>query len=139
GRRGKSWLKLKRELAPLDVVVTAVVWGNGKRIKVLCDYTFAVRNGDELLDIGKAYSGLMDREVGDMTRWFLDHTVEDQRFRRVVQPQIVLEVAFNNLMRSNRHSSGFALRFPRILRIRTDKTVDDIDTLDTVQEIYNSQ
>jgi DNA ligase-1 len=139
GRRGKSWLKLKKELATLDVVVTAVEWGHGKRNKVLSDYTFAVRDGDELKNVGKAYSGLTDAEIAEMTRWFLDHTLEDQGYRRIVEPKIVLEVAFNNMMRSNRHASGYALRFPRILRIRTDKSVDEIDTLDTVREIYERQ
>jgi len=139
GRRGKSWLKLKRELATLDVVVTAVEWGHGKRIKVLSDYTFAIRDGEQLLNVGKAYSGLTDTEIAEMTRWFLEHTIEDQGFRRTVEPQIVLEVAFNNVMKSDRHASGFALRFPRILRIRTDKRAEDIDTLETVREIYERQ
>ena len=139
GRRGKSWLKLKRELATLDVVVTAVEWGHGKRVHVLSDYTFAVRDGDRLLNVGKAYSGLTDAEIAEMTQWFLDHTIEDQGFRRVVEPVIVLEVAFNNMMRSERHDSGFALRFPRIVRLRTDKPVEEIDTLDAVREIYERQ
>ncbi|HLJ86575.1 MAG TPA: ATP-dependent DNA ligase [Candidatus Angelobacter sp.] len=139
GRRGKSWLKLKRELATLDVVVTAVEWGHGKRVRVLSDYTFAIRDGDRLLDIGKAYSGLTDAEIAEMTRWFLEHTLEDQGFRRIVEPQIVIEVAFNNMMRSERHASGFALRFPRILRIRTDKPVGEIDTLDAARKIYDQQ
>jgi len=139
GRRGKSWLKLKRELATLDVVVTAVEWGHGKRIKVLSDYTFAIRDGEQLLNVGKAYSGLTDTEIAEMTQWFLEHTIEDQGFRRTVEPQIVLEVAFNNVMKSDRHASGFALRFPRILRIRTDKKAEEIDTLGTVHEIYERQ
>ena len=139
GRRGKSWLKLKKELATLDVVVTAVEWGHGKRNKVLSDYTFAVREEEELLNVGKAYSGLTDAEIAEMTQWFLAHTIEDQGFRRTVEPKIVLEVAFNNMMRSSRHESGYALRFPRILRIRTDKSVDEIDTLETVREIFARQ
>jgi DNA ligase-1 len=139
GRRGKSWLKLKKELATLDVVVTAVEWGHGKRNKVLSDYTFAVRDGDELLNVGKAYSGLTDAEIAEMTEWFKAHTIEDQGFRRTVEPKIVLEVAFNNMMRSSRHESGYALRFPRILRLRTDKSVDEIDTLETVKEIFARQ
>lgn len=139
GRRGKWWLKLKRELATLDVVVTAVEWGHGKRIKVLSDYTFAVRDGEQLLNVGKAYSGLTDVEISEMTAWFLQHTIEDQGFRRVVEPLVVLEVAFNNVMKSNRHGSGYALRFPRIVRIRADKKADEIDTLDAVREIYEKQ
>ena len=139
GRRGKSWLKLKRELATLDVVVTAVEYGHGRRIGVLSDYTFAVRDGESLLNVGKAYSGLTDAEILEMTKWFLDHTIEDQGFRRVVEPKIVLEVAFNNVMKSDRHSSGYALRFPRIVRLRTDKLPDEIDSLDRVKEIYAGQ
>ena len=139
GRRGKSWLKLKKELATLDVVVTAVEWGHGKRNKVLSDYTFAVRDGDQLLNVGKAYSGLTDAEIAEMTEWFLAHTIDDQGFRRTVEPKIVLEVAFNNMMRSSRHESGYALRFPRILRLRTDKSPDEIDTLETVREIFARQ
>jgi DNA ligase-1 len=139
GRRGKSWLKLKKELATLDVVVTAVEWGHGKRNKVLSDYTFAVRDGDKLLNVGKAYSGLTDVEIAEMTEWFKAHTIEDQGFRRTVEPKIVLEVAFNNMMRSGRHESGYALRFPRILRLRTDKSAEEIDTLETVQEIFARQ
>jgi DNA ligase-1 len=139
GRRGKSWLKLKRELATLDVVVTAAEYGHGKRIGVLSDYTFAVRDGDRLLNIGKAYSGLTDAEILEMTKWFLEHTIEDQGFRRIVEPKIVLEVAFNNVMKSDRHSSGYALRFPRIVRLRPDKLPEEADTLERAKEIYEKQ
>jgi DNA ligase-1 len=139
GRRGKSWLKLKRELAALDVVVTAVEYGHGKRIGVLSDYTFAVRDGDRLVNIGKAYSGLTDVEIAEMTKWFLEHTLGDQGFRLIVEPKIVLEVAFNNMMRSDRHESGYALRFPRIVRIRTDKPPEEADTIVTVREIFEKQ
>ncbi len=139
GRRGRAWLKLKRELATLDVVVTAVEWGHGKRANVLSDYTFAVRDGDRLLSVGKAYSGLTDAEIAKMTKWFLEHTLADQGFVRLVEPKVVIEVAFNAVMRSDRHESGFALRFPRILRLRDDKTPHEIDTLETVKEIYKRQ
>ncbi len=139
GKRGKSWLKMKRELATLDVVVTAVEYGHGRRIGVLSDYTFAVWNGDRLVNIGKAYSGLTDVEIAEMTQWFLDHTIEDQGFRRTVEPKIVLEVAFNNMMQSERHESGYALRFPRIVRLRLDKKAEDADTMESVREIYRRQ
>lgn len=139
GKRGKSWLKLKRELATLDVVVTAVEYGHGKRIGVLSDYTFAVWDGERLVNIGKAYSGLTDAEIAEMGKWFLEHTVEDQGFRLVVEPKVVLEVAFNNMMRSDRHESGYALRFPRIARIRTDKLPEDADTIERVREVYENQ
>jgi len=141
GKRGKSWLKMKRELATLDVVVTAVEYGHGKRVGVLSDYTFAVWdvNKDRLVNIGKAYSGLTDVEIAEMTRWFIEHTIEDQGFRRTVEPKIVLEVAFNNMMESERHESGYALRFPRILRLRPDKSPEEADTIERVREIFERQ
>jgi DNA ligase-1 len=139
GRRGKSWLKLKRELATLDVVVTAVEYGHGKRIGVLSDYTFAVWDGERLVNIGKAYSGLTDVEIAEMTKWFLEHVIEDQGFRLVVEPEIVLEVAFNNMMVSDRHESGYALRFPRIVRLRPDKLPEDADTVERARKIYEGQ
>ncbi len=139
GRRGKSWLKMKRELATLDVVVTAVEYGHGKRIGVLSDYTFAVWDGERLVNIGKAYSGLTDAEIAEMTEWFLAHTIREQGLHLEVEPTIVIEVAFNNLMQSSRHESGYALRFPRIVRLRPDKRPKDADTLETVREIYQRQ
>jgi DNA ligase-1 len=140
GRRGLAWVKLKRELATLDVVVTGAEFGHGKRAGILSDYTFAVRgSGGELLNVGKAYSGLTDAEIAEMSAWMMEHTLEDQGFFRTVEPLMVLEVAFNNIMRSGRHASGFALRFPRIVRIRRDKPVGEIDTVDRVEEVYQSQ
>jgi DNA ligase-1 len=139
GRRGKSWLKMKRELATLDVVVTAVEYGHGKRIGVLSDYTFAVWDGERLVNIGKAYSGLTDAEIAEMTQWFLAHKISERGLKLEVEPNIVLEVAFNNMMRSTRHESGYALRFPRIVRLRPDKQPDDADTIETVKDIYQRQ
>ena len=143
GRRGLAWLKFKRELATLDVVVTGVEYGNGRRAAVLSDYTFAIRDaadpGQPLKNVGKAYSGLTDQEIADLTAFFKSHTLEDNGHFRTVEPILVLEVAFNNVMRSSRHASGFALRFPRILRIRPDKPVAEIDTLQRVEEIYTTQ
>jgi DNA ligase 1 len=139
GRRGSAWIKLKRELATLDVVVTAVEYGHGRRAAVLSDYTFAVRDGSRLRNVGKAYSGLTDEEILTMTQWFLEHTLESNRSQLMVEPKIVIEVAFNNVMESERHDSGYSLRFPRILRLRPDKPVEEIDTLERVAEIFHSQ
>jgi DNA ligase-1 len=138
GRRGLAWLKLKRPLATLDVVVTAVEWGHGKRKGVLSDYTFAVKDTttDRLVNVGKAYTGLTDAEIAEMTQRFLAMTIEDRGWARVVRPEVVLEVAFDSIQHSGRHASGFALRFPRIVRIRDDKPVDEIDTLERVAELY---
>ena len=139
GRRGLAWLKLKRPLATLDVVVTAVEWGHGKRRGVLSDYTFAVRDegSGKLVNVGKAYSGLTDAEIAEYTNRFLRMTVEDQGHRRMVRPEVVLEVAFDSIQHSGRHLSGYALRFPRIVRIRDDKPVAEIDTLERVAELYD--
>lgn len=143
GRRGREWLKLKRAIATLDVAVTAVEVGHGKRRHLLSDYTFAVRRSvedDELLNIGKAYSGLTDRELAEMTEWFQDHTIQEYAHGRVrvVEPTIVIEVTFDRVQPSKRHKSGFALRFPRILRLRPDKTAAEIDTLETVRRLVES-
>jgi DNA ligase-1 len=140
GKRGREWLKLKRALATLDVVVTAVEVGHGKRKNLLSDYTFAVRRSEddpELLNVGKAYSGLTDAELAELTEWFRAHTLQEFAHGRVriVEPKIVLEVTFDRVQESKRHKSGYALRFPRILRLRQDKTAEDIDTLDTVRRI----
>ncbi|MDX6443354.1 MAG: ligase 1 [Blastocatellia bacterium] len=140
GRRGREWLKLKRALATLDVVVTSVELGHGKRRGVLSDYTFAVRRSEsdaELLNIGKAYSGLTDVEIAEMTEWFKTHTLQEFAHGRVrvVEPLIVLEVTFDRVQPSNRHKGGYALRFPRIVRLRPDKTVDEIDTIESVRKL----
>jgi DNA ligase-1 len=140
GRRGREWLKLKRAIATLDVVVTAVEVGHGKRRNLLSDYTFAVRRSEEngeLLNIGKAYSGLTDAELTEMTDWFARHTVQEFAHGRVrlVEPQIVIEVTFDRVQESKRHKSGYALRFPRILRLRPDKNPNEADTLETVRKL----
>ena len=140
GRRGRDWLKLKKALATLDVVVTTVELGHGKRRSVLSDYTFAVRRSEtdpELLNIGKAYSGLTDVEIAEMTEWFRAHTIQEFAHGRVrvVEPRIVLEVTFDRVQPSKRHKSGYALRFPRIVRLRPDKNADEIDTLETVRKL----
>ena len=143
GRRGREWLKLKRAIATLDVAVTAVEVGHGKRRNLLSDYTFAVRRSaedGELLNIGKAYSGLTDRELTELTEWFKNHTIQEFGHGRVriVDPTVVIEVTFDRVQPSKRHKSGFALRFPRILRLRPDKTAHDIDTLETVRRLVET-
>ena len=139
GRRGSSWVKLKKELDTLDVVIVAAEYGHGKRAGVISDYTFAVKDGSDFKVVGKAYSGLTDAEIYEMTALLKSITLRDFGYRRTVKPQVVIEVAFDAVQRSDRHDSGFALRFPRIKRIRTDKSVHDIDTLERVERIYQAQ
>ena len=142
GKRGRHWTKLKYELDTVDAVIVIAEYGHGKRAGTLSDYTFAVRDEHDsgsLKTIGKAYSGLTDAEIAKMTNKLRSITVKDEGYRLVVRPEIVLEVAFDSIQKSDRHNSGFALRFPRIKYIRTDKTVRDIDTLEKVQRIYERQ
>jgi DNA ligase-1 len=138
GRRGLGWLKMKKALATIDCVVVGAEVGHGKRHGVLSDYTFAVRDteNDRLVTIGKAYSGLTDAEIAEMTRWFEAHTIARFGRYRQVEPTIVVEVAFDVIVRSTRHQSGFSLRFPRIASLRPDKPADEIDTLETVRALY---
>jgi DNA ligase-1 len=140
GRRGLAWLKLKKAYATLDVVVIAVEQGHGKRRGMLSDYTFAVRDEatGALRTLGKAYSGLTDAEIATLTEHFHQCTLEERGRQRRVVPDTVLEIAFDRIQPSVRHDSGYALRFPRIARIRTDKTVNDIDTLETCRRLANT-
>jgi DNA ligase-1 len=138
GRRGLGWLKMKKALATIDCVVVGVEVGHGKRHGVLSDYTFAIRDpaADRLVNIGKAYSGLTDAEIAEMTRWFEAHTIARFGRYRQVEPSVVVEIAFDVIVRSQRHASGFSLRFPRIVRLRPDKSPDEIDTVATVTALY---
>jgi DNA ligase-1 len=111
---------------------------------VLFDYTFAVREDDnnsisKLRTIGKAYSGLTDDEILEMTKRLKSIVIKDEGIRILLKPEIVLEVAFDSIQKSNRHDSGFALRFPRIKNIREDKNLSDIDSLEKVKQIYEKQ
>ena len=138
GRRGKTWIKLKRALATLDVVVTGVERGHGRRNGVLSDYTFAVRASESdptLLNVGKAYNGLTDLEIAQLTDRFKALTTQQFGRFHAVRPEVVLEVTFDIVQKSARHKAGYALRFPRIVRVRDDKPADEIDTLQRVKEL----
>jgi DNA ligase-1 len=120
------------------VVITAAETGHGRRAIWLSDYTFAVRDGDRFVNVGKAYSGLTEIEIRELTR--ILRAAATDRFGRVtvVKPEVVLEVAFDGVQRSPRHKSGYALRFPRILRWRKDKDAGGADTLERVRELYEA-
>jgi DNA ligase-1 len=144
GRRGQMWLKIKAHLPTFDCVVTAAETGHGKRRNWLSDYTFAVWDRDPadpeatLVNVGKAYSGLTDEEIIQLTELFTKLTVQHYGRVRLVQPQVVLEIACDQIQVSNRHASGYALRFPRIKRIRTDKRPEDADRLSRIVQIFES-
>ncbi|MEO7101670.1 MAG: ATP-dependent DNA ligase [Luteolibacter sp.] len=139
GKRGKSWVKLKGVMPTLDCIVVIAEQGHGRRSDVLSDYTFAVRDesNGELRVLGKAYSGLTDDEIEDLTEHFKRHTLRKEQRQHYVEPNVVLEIAFDAIKPSPRHSSGLALRFPRIKSIRRDKTIDDIDTLQTARALHH--
>ena len=136
GARGRAWVKLKRPLGTLDVVVTGAEYGQGKRAGMLSDLVFAIRGEDGLLDVGRAYSGLTDEQIADLTHRLRASTLKTAGSFRSVEPRVVLEVAFNDVRPSSRHPAGFALRFPRIVRLRNDLTVDDISTLDELRALH---
>ena len=138
GRRGQAWVKLKRALGTLDVVITSAEQGHGRRSTTLSDYTFAVRSGEGFVNVGKAYSGLTDEEVRRLSRLLQQLTIERYGRVRVVRPELVLEVAFDTVQKSARHRSGYALRFPRIVRWRSDKQPHEADTLERVEELYRA-
>jgi DNA ligase 1 len=142
GKRGRHWIKLKKELDTIDAVILIAEYGHGKRAGLLSDYTFAVKadsNSDQLRTIGKAYSGLNDDEIDEMTKNLRSMMIKDEGYRIMVKPHIVLEIAFDSIQKSDSHHSGFALRFPRIKNIRRDKDVADIDTFQKVKQIYENQ
>ena len=137
GKRGKYWLKLKHAKDTIDAIIVAAEYGHGKRARLLSDYTFAVKSDDGLKVIGKAYSGLTDDEIKDMTSRLKSIMVKDEGYRIWVKPEIVVEVAYDSIAKSNRYDSNFALRFPRIKAIRFDKGIDDIDSIDRIEELYH--
>jgi DNA ligase-1 len=144
GRRGQMWLKLKTHLPTFDCVVTAAEYGHGKRRRTLSDYTFAVWDRDPseagatLVNVGKAYSGVTDPEIAQLTELFLKISIAQRGHVHLVEPKIVLEIACDQIQQSPRHSSGYALRFPRIKRIRWDKAPAEADRLARIVEIYQS-
>ena len=157
GKRGKYWIKLKEELDTIDAVVVIAEYGHGKRAGTLSDYTLAVRdyttsfvdnqlaseNGENVFDdlkiIGKAYSGLSNKEIDYMTKKLRSIIIRDEDRKIIVKPEIVLEVSFDTIQQSDRHNSGYALRFPRIKNIRYDKELKDIDELEKIETIYQNQ
>ncbi|MEM2660426.1 MAG: ATP-dependent DNA ligase [Nitrososphaeria archaeon] len=139
GKRGKYWIKLKKELDTIDAVIVAAERGHGKRAEIFSDYVFSIWDNNVLKTIGKAYSGLTDKELLEMNERLKELTVKDEGWRLIVRPEIVIEVAFNGIQKSSRHESGFALRFPRIKRIRDDKSIEEADTIEKVRAIYERQ
>ena len=141
GIRGKHWLKVKRTLEPLDLVIVAAEYGTGRRHEWLSDYYLAARDEEtgEFLTIGKTFKGLTDREIEEMTKRLKQIAVEERGHVVIVKPQIVVEVAYNEIQKSPKYKSGMALRFARITRIRDDKGPEEADTIQRVRQIYEQQ
>ena len=138
GRHRGDWWKWKIDPLTVDAVLIYAQKGSGKRSNLFTDYTFGVWNGEELVPIAKAYSGLTDAEIRKVDRFVRDNTLETFGPVRMVKPQLVFELAFEAIQRSTRHKSGVAVRFPRISRWREDKTIEDADSLATINEMLNA-
>lgn len=134
GRKRGDWWKWKLDPLTIDAVLIYAQKGSGRRSAYYTDYTFAVRQGDALVTIAKAYSGLTDKEIQEVSRFVNRHATEKFGPVRTVKPELVFEIAFEGIAASNRHKSGVALRFPRIVRWRKDKTVADIDDIEEIKK-----
>lgn len=141
GSRGKGWLKIKEILKLLDLVIVAAEYGYGKRHGWLSDYSLAARDVDtnQLLQVGKTFKGLTDNEIIEMTERLKELAIRKENHRVMVNPEIIVEVAYNEIQKSSVYKCGMALRFARITRIRDDKNIDDIDTIQQVRKIYENQ
>jgi DNA ligase-1 len=135
GRKKGDWWKWKVDPLTIDAVMVYAQSGSGRRANLFTDFTFAVKNGNELVPFTKAYSGLTDAEFRQITAWVNKHTVQKFGPVRQVEPIQVFEIGFEGIQASPRHKSGVALRFPRMLRWRKDKPVDEINTLDDLRDL----
>ena len=135
GRKRGDWWKWKIDPYSVDAVMIYAQAGHGRRANLYTDFTFAVRDGNDLVPFAKAYSGLTDAEFAEITRWVQKHTLERFGPVRRVPPELVFELAFEGIQESPRHKSGIALRFPRMVRWRRDKTPDQIDTIDSLRAL----
>jgi len=141
GVRGKRWFKIKESLEPLDLVIVAAEYGYGRRHGWLSDYYLAARDAEsgEFLMVGKTFKGLTDKEIIRMTAHLKELVVREDRGKVAVTPQIVVEVAYNEIQKSPKYRCGMALRFARITRIRDDKGPGEADTIERVRKIYEKQ
>ncbi len=141
GKRGKNWLKVKPVAETLDLVVVGGMWGEGRRANLIGSYSLACRNPtmDSLLDIGRVGTGITDEQLVELTELFKDLVLSDVEMDIQIKPEIVFEIGYEEIQRSSNYKSGFALRFPRLVRVREDKSVKDADTIERVRELYKKQ
>ena len=138
GRKKGDWWKWKVDPLTIDVVMIYAQKGSGRRSSKYTDYTFAVQKEDKLVTVAKAYSGLTDKEITEISKWVNQNAIEKFGPVRTVKPELVFEIAFEGIAFSKRHKSGVTLRFPRIKRWRKDKTVKDIDTMESVKALITN-
>nr|WP_132397626.1 ATP-dependent DNA ligase [uncultured Pedobacter sp.] len=138
GRKRGDWWKWKINPYTVDAVMIYAQKGSGRRANFFTDYTFAVRDGENLVTIAKAYSGLTDKEIKEVNSFVTRNAIEKFGPVRTVKPELVFEIAFEGIAESKRHKAGLALRFPRILRWRKDKKADEINTLEDLRQLLQS-
>lgn len=138
GRKRGDWWKWKINPYTVDTVMIYAQKGSGRRANFFTDYTFAVRDGDKLITVAKAYSGLTDKEIKEVNSFVVKNAIEKFGPVRTVKPELVFEIAFEGIAESKRHKAGLALRFPRIARWRKDKKADEINTLDDLRQLLAS-
>lgn len=135
GRRRGDWWKWKVQPLTVDAVMIYAQKGSGKRSSLYTDYTFAVKDGEKLVPFAKAYSGLADKEIAVVDKFIKANSIEQFGPVRTVRPELVFEIAFEGIAASPRHKSGVAVSFPRILRQRTDKSPEEVNTLEDLQQL----
>jgi len=141
GKRGKNWLKLKPIMDTLDLIVIGGEWGEGRRTSFIGSYLMACRDPDmnRLLSIGRVATGITDEKLGELTDIFKDLVILENGIHVEFEPKIVFEVAFEEIQKSQNYDSGYALRFPRLINVRSDKSVEDADTIEKVEQLYTRQ
>jgi len=141
GKRGKNWLKIKPVMETLDLVVIGAKWGEGRRATFLGSYRLACRDPEtgNLLDVGWVATGFSDEALADLTEMFKDLVVVDKAMEVELKPAVIFEVAYEEIQRSPNYSSGYALRFPRLVAVRSDKSLEEADALDRIISLYKMQ
>lgn len=141
GKRGKNWLKKKPVMETLDLVVIGAEWGYGRRTSFLGSYALACHDPDtgQFLPVGKVATGISDEQLAELTEMFREHVISGSGTSVEIRPHILFEVAFEEIQKSTNYESGYALRFPRLVRVRDDKSLEEVDTLERLEDMYRTQ
>ncbi len=141
GKRGKNWLKKKPVMETLDLVVVGAEWGYGRRTSFLGSYALACHDPDtgRFLPVGKVATGISDEQLSELTELFKEHIISESGTVVEIRPHVLFEVAFEEIQKSTNYESGYALRFPRLVRVRDDKSIEEVDTLERLEDMYRTQ